>query len=151
MPCFLIYKIKGCCLGLSAVLVIELSSLIKSLKDLCQSISALELVQLKRGSEARVSPPEAAILGGGSPKETIWKPVSNILAWGYPALILTRNNHQNLQIDTSTCFKQGSGITVLKNEFWKKNYADKLKWDTRFFLNHVNKHSRKEHLRSPKG
>ena len=39
----------------------------------------------------------------------------------------------------------------LKEQILKKNYADKLKWDTRFFLNHVNKHSRKEHLRSPKG
>lgn len=141
MPYFLIYKIKGWCLDLSAVLMIELSNLIKSLKDSCQSISALELLQLKRGSETWVSPPEAAILGGGSPKETVWKPVSKILAGGY----------QNPQINTSACFKQGSGIRVLKKEFWKKNYAVKLNWQIRFFLNHENKHSKKEHPRSPKG
>lgn len=110
MPYFLIYKIKGWCLDLSAVLMIELSNLIKSLKDSCQSISALELLQLKRGSETWVSPPEAAILGGGSPKETVWKPVSKILAGGY----------QNPQINTSACFKQGSGIRVLKKRILKK-------------------------------
>lgn len=120
MPCFLIYKIKGCCLDLSAVLKIELSNLIQSLKESGQSISALEMLHLKRGSETWVSPPEGAILGGGSPKETVWKPVSKILAGGYPALILTRNNHQNLQRNTSACFKQGSGIRVFKKEFWKK-------------------------------
>lgn len=150
MPCFLIYKIKGCCLDLSAVLKIELSNLIKSLKESGQSISALEMLQLKRGSETWVSPPEGAILGGGSPKETIWKAVSKILAGGYPALILTRNNHQNLQRNTSACFKQGSGIRVFKKEFKKKN-AVKLKWDIRFFVNHENKLSKKEHLRSLKG
>lgn len=97
-------------MDLSAVLMIELSNLIKSLKDSCQSISALELLQLKRGSETWVSPPEAAILGGGSPKETVWKPVSKILAGGY----------QNPQINTSACFKQGSGIRVLKKRILKK-------------------------------
>lgn len=63
--------------GLFAVLATELYNLTKSLKEVMSKQKCFSIILTEKRLGGLGEPIEATTMGAGSPKETIWKPVSD--------------------------------------------------------------------------